>query len=262
MIRSLRSAATGMNAQQLNLDNISNNLANVNTTGFKKGQIQFQDLMYQVIKPAGASLQQNSVEPVQLEIGHGVRPIAITRSFEQGALAQTDNPLDLAITGNGFFQVLLPDSRVAYSRDGNLEISPDGTIVTANGYPLEPNLRIPPETEQVIISSQGIVSAIVQGQSQPEEIGQLELARFVNPAGLASIGQNLFEETVASGSPLRGEPGQEGLGTLEQGYLEASNVSVIEEMVQMIMAQRSYEINSKSIRAAEDMLSQAVNLKR
>jgi len=262
MIRSLRSAATGMNAQQLNLDNISNNLANVNTTGFKKGQIQFQDLMYQVIKPAGASLQQNSVEPVQLEIGHGVRPIAITRSFEQGALTQTDNPLDLAITGNGFFQVLLPDSRVAYTRDGNLEISPDGTIVNANGYPLEPDLRIPPETEQIIISSQGIVSVLVQGQSQPEEIGQLELTRFVNPAGLASIGQNLFEETVASGSPLRGEPGQEGLGTLEQGYLEASNVSVIEEMVQMIMAQRSYEINSKSIRAAEDMLSQAVNLKR
>ena len=262
MIRALRSAATGMNAQQLNLDNISNNLANVNTTGFKKGQIQFQDLMYQVIKPAGASLQQNSVEPVELEIGHGVRPIAITRSFEQGALTQTDNPLDLAITGDGFFQVLLPDSRVAYTRDGNLEISPDGTIVTANGYPLEPDLRIPAETEQIIISSQGIISAIVQGQSQPEEIGQLELARFVNPAGLESIGQNLSVETVASGSPLRGAPGQEGLGTLEQGYLEASNVSVVEEMVQMIMAQRSYEINSKSIRAAEDMLSQAVNLKR
>ncbi|HEX7342712.1 MAG TPA: flagellar basal-body rod protein FlgG [bacterium] len=262
MIRALRSASTGMNAQQLNLDNISNNLANVNTTGFKKGQIQFQDLMYQVIKPAGASLQQNSVEPVQLEIGHGVRPIAITRSFEQGSLTQTDNPLDLAIAGDGFFQVRLPSGAVAYTRDGNLEISPDGTICTANGYPLEPDLRIPPDAQEIVISNQGIVSVNIQGETQPEEIGQLELARFINPAGLASIGQNLLEETVASGQPIRNEPGQEGLGTIEQGYLEASNVSVIEEMVQMIMAQRSYEINSKSIRAAEDMLAQAVNLKR
>jgi len=262
MIRALRSAATGMNAQQLNLDNIANNLANVNTTGFKKGQVQFQDLMYQVIKPAGANLEQNSVEPVQLEIGHGVRPVAITRSFEQGSLTQTDNPLDLAISGDGFFQVLLPDNRVAYTRDGNLEISPDGVIITADGYPLETQLRLPPETQQVMISREGMVSVLIAEQSQPEEIGQLELARFVNPAGLSSLGQNLYEETVASGQPIRGEPGQDGLGFIEQGYLEASNVSVVEEMVQMIMAQRSYEINSKSIRTAEEMLSQAVNLKR
>lgn len=262
MIRALKSAASGMYAEQLNLDNIANNLANVNTTGFKKGQIQFQDLMYQVIRPASASLQLNAIEPVELAIGHGVRPVAITRSFGQGALTQTDNPLDLAITGDGFFQVLMPDGQVAYTRDGNLEINPDGVLVTADGYPLEPDLRLSPDTQQVQISREGVVSVIEIGRTQPDEIGQLEMARFINPAGLTSIGQNLFQETVASGPPIRGEAGRDGFGEIEQGYLEASNVSVVEEMVQMITAQRAYEINSKSIRTAEDMLAQAVNLKR
>lgn len=261
MIRALRSAASGMFAEQLNLDNIANNLANVNTTGFKKGQIQFQDLMYQVIHPANANPDQET-EPVQLEIGHGVRPVAISRSFEQGTLTQTDNPMDLAISGDGFFQVELPDNRVAYTRDGNLKVSPDGVLVTSNGYPLDGDIRLPVDAQQVMVSRDGIVSVLVAGQTQPQEIGQLELARFINPAGLSSMGQNLYTETVASGPPIRGQADKDGMGNLQQGYLESSNVSVIEEMVQMITAQRSYEINSKSIRTAEDMLSQAVNLKR
>ncbi len=251
-----------MFAQQLKLDNIANNLANVNTTGFKKATMQFQDLMYQIIKPAGASLRSNQIEPVELSVGHGVRPVANTRSFSQGVLTQTDNPLDIAISGDGFFQVLLPDGTVAYTRDGHIQVSPDGTLVTSNGYPLEPDIRITQDTQQIVISKDGIISVIEAGQTQPEEIGQLELARFVNPAGLTSIGSNLFQETLASGPPLRGEAGRDGFGQIEQGYLEGSNVSVVEEMVEMITAQRSYEINSKSIRTAEDMLNQAVNLKR
>jgi flagellar basal-body rod protein FlgG len=262
MIRALRSAASGMFAEQLNLDNISNNLANVNTTGFKKGQIQFQDLMYQVINPASSNPDTGITEPVQLEIGHGVRPIAITRSFEQGTLTQTSNPMDLAISGDGFFQVTLPDNRVAYTRDGSLKINPEGVLVTTNGYPLEGDIRVPENAQQVMVSQDGIVSALLVGQTQPQEIGQLEMARFINPAGLSSMGQNLYTETVASGQPIRGEAGKDGFGQLEQGYLESSNVSVIEEMVQMITAQRSYEISSKSIKTAEDMLAQAASLKR
>lgn len=262
MIRALRSAASGMSAQQLKLDNIANNLANVNTTGFKKGQIQFQDLMYQVIRPASTSLQSNVVEPVELSIGHGVRPVAITRSFAMGTLTQTDNPLDLAISGDGFFQVQMPDGQVAYTRDGEIKLSPEGYLVTSDGYHLEPDIQIPPDAEQIVVNRDGTVMAMISGQSQPEEIGQFELARFINPAGLTSIGQNLYEETVASGPPIRGEAGLEGFGQIEQGFLESSNVSVVEEMVQMITAQRAYEVNSKSIRTAEDMLTQATNLKR
>ena len=262
MIRALRSAASGMFAQQLKLDNIANNLANVNTTGFKKGQMQFQDLMYEIIRPANASLQLNLIEPVELSVGHGVRPVAIARSFTQGNLMQTDNPLDLAINGDGFFQILMPDGRVAYTRDGQIQINPDGRLVTSDGYALEPDIALPSDTQQVAISRDGIISAFVAGETLPVEIGQIELARFINPAGLSSIGQNLLEETVASGPPIRGEAGLEGFGQIEQGFLESSNVSVVEEMVQMITAQRAYEINAKSIRTADEMLTNAVNLKR
>lgn len=262
MIRALRSAASGMFAEQLALDNISNNLANVNTTGFKKGQAQFQDLMYQMVRPAGTTLDQTAAEPVQLEIGHGVRPIAVTRSFEQGTLKQSDNPLDLAISGEGFFQVQMPDNRIAYTRDGGLKLNADGYLVTSDGYFIEPDLRLPQDTQQIIISREGVVSVVVAGSSTPEEVGQLELARFINPAGLTGAGQNLYLESIASGPPIRGDAGLEGFGQIEQGYLESSNVSVIEEMVEMITAQRAYEINSKSIRTAEDMLAQAANLKR
>jgi flagellar basal-body rod protein FlgG len=262
MIRALRSAASGMLAQQLNLDNISNNLANVNTTGFKKSTVQFQDLMYEVLHPAGASRDESLIEPVDLHIGHGVRPVANTRSFSQGTLTATDNPLDVAISGDGFLQVSMPDGTVAYTRDGHLQLNPDGVMVTQNGYPLEPELRLPQETQQVIISREGDVSVLTPGSTTPDVIGQMEMARFVNPAGLSGTGQNMYAETVASGPPIRGEASKNGFGSIEQGFVEASNVSVVEEMVAMIMAQRAYEINSKTIRAAEDMLTQATNLKR
>jgi flagellar basal-body rod protein FlgG len=251
-----------MFAQELKLDNISNNLANVNTTGFKKSEVQFQDLMYQVIRPASASFSSNVIEPVELSVGHGVRPIANTRSFMQGTLTQTENPLDLAINGEGFFQVLLPDGTEAYTRDGQLQIDPDGRLVTSNGYELEPRVDLPPDTEAVIINRDGTIMALTTGQSIPEEIGQIEMARFINPAGLTAIGQNLFQETISSGPPIRGEGGLEGFGQIEQGYLEASNVSVVEEMIDMITAQRAYELNSKAIKTAENMLERAVNLKR
>lgn len=251
-----------MLAQQLNLDNISNNLANVNTTGFKKSTVQFQDLMYEVLHPAGVSQDENIVEPVDLRIGHGVRPIANTRSFAQGTLTETDNPLDIAISGDGFLQVSMTDGGVAYTRDGHIQLNPEGVLVTQNGYPLEPELRLPPEAQQIIISREGEVSIMTAGTTQPQMVGQLEMARFVNPAGLAGTGQNMYAETVASGPPIRGEAGKEGFGQIEQGFVEASNVSVVEEMVAMIMAQRAYEINSKSIRTAEDMLTQATQLKR
>jgi flagellar basal-body rod protein FlgG len=262
MIRALKSAASGMFAQQLKLDNIANNLANVNTTGFKKSEVQFQDLMYQILRPAGGSLRSNVVEPVELAIGHGVRPVANTRSFAQGTLVETANPLDLAINGNGFFQVQMPDGQIAYTRDGQMKINPDGTLVTADGYFLEPDIDIPPDTQQIAVSNDGIIMAYVAGQTLPEEVGQIELARFINPAGLTSLGQNLYVETIASGPPLRGEAGLEGFGMIEQGYLESSNVSVVKEMVEMITTQRAYEVNSKSIRTASEMLNQAVNLKR
>ena len=262
MIRSMRAAASGMFAEQLNLDNIANNLANVNTTGFKKGQIQFQDLMYQTLRPTGASLEGGSSEPTQLAVGHGVRTVAITRSFEQGTLTQTGNPLDLAISGDGFFQVTLPDGRMAYTRDGTFKVNAEGVLVTSNGYSVEPEIVFSPDTQQVIIGRDGVISALMVGETLPEELGQIELARFINPAGLSGLGQNIYQETIASGMPIFGEADQQGFGQIEQGYLEASNVSVVEEMVQMIMAQRAYEVNAKSIRSAEDMLSQAVNMKR
>ncbi|MFH1862553.1 MAG: flagellar basal-body rod protein FlgG [bacterium] len=262
MIRALRTAASGMYAQQLNLDNTANNLANVNTTGFKKGQIQFQDLMYQTLRHAGLTASQEQAEPVQLEIGHGVQPVAITKSFSQGTLTQTDNPLDMAINGTGFFQILLPDGSLGYTRDGNFALNAEGEIVTADGYALEPELRLPFDTEQVLVGREGNIAVIITGRSQPEEIGQIELARFINPAGLESIGRNLFVETVSSGDPIYGEAGLDGLGEIEQGFLETSNVSVVEEMMQMILAQHAYELNTKSVRTADEMLSQSANLKR
>jgi flagellar basal-body rod protein FlgG len=262
MIRALSSAASGMFAEQLNLDNIANNLANVNTTGFKKGQIQFQDLMYELVSPPAGSIQNTQIEPVALEVGSGVEPVAITRCFEQGTNTQTNNPLDVAISGEGFLQVTLPDGSMAYTRDGALKVSPEGVIVTSNGNPLEPSVQIPPDTQQVQISADGVISALAIGQTLPQEIGQIELARFVNPAGLSGLGKDLYAETAASGQPQHGSAGKDGFGQIEQGFLESSNVSVVEEMVAMITAQRAYEINSKTIRTAEDMLSQAVNLKR
>ncbi len=262
MIRALRSAASGMYAQQLYIDTIANNLSNVNTTGFKRAKMEFQDLVYQTLKGNGNTAEQGTILPTELQIGHGVRPIAIQRSFEQGNILPSGNPLDVSIDGEGFFQVAKPDGTILFTRDGSLKMSRDGAIVTSDGYPLEPALTVPPDTTQVMIARDGTVSVVLIGETDPQTIGQIELARFINPAGLSSLGQNLMKETVASGPPIVGSPGTEGMGQVSQGFLESSNVQIVEEMVAMIVAQRAYEVASKAIRTAEEMLSIANNLKR
>ena len=262
MIRALFSAASGMYAQQLGVDTIANNLANVNTTGYKKSKAEFQDLIYQTLRAAGTSSAEGLLVPTELQIGHGVRPVAIQKSFSQGAPRATENPLDLAIMGDGFFQVTLVDGTISYTRDGSFKINNEGTLVTSDGFLLEPEISLPIDTTSVNISQDGIVSVMVVGSTEAQDVGQIELAKFINPAGLKNIGQNLYLPTEASGEPILGSAGSEGLGQLNQGYLEASNVSVVEEMVNMIVAQRAYELNSKSIRTSEEMLQMANNLKR
>lgn len=261
-MRALWTAASGMIAQQTNVDVISNNLANVNTTGYKKSRVDFQDLIYQNLRDPGAPSGQGVQLPTGLQLGHGVRPVATQKIFTQGSYQQTGNALDIVIEGNGFLQVTLPDGSVAYTRDGSLKKDGEGRIVTSEGYLLEPQITIPENALSLTISSDGIVSVTTPGTSVPQEIGQIELASFVNPAGLNSIGRNLFTETAASGAPVTGVPGEEGLGTITQYYLEMSNVQVVEEMVNMIVAQRAYETNSKAIQASDEMLQQANNLRR
>ncbi|SJZ47781.1 flagellar basal-body rod protein FlgG [Selenihalanaerobacter shriftii] len=262
MIRSLWTAATGMKAQQLNIDTISNNLSNVNTSGFKKSRVGFQDLMYQSLREAGTPNNQGSQVPTGIEVGHGVRPAATQKLFSQGSFQKTGNPLDIAIEGDGFFQVLQPDGRVAYTRDGSLKRDNNGRLVTSDGYPVQPEITIPEDAVNVTVTVEGNVLVKQPGSEELNEIGQLELARFSNPAGLKSLGRNLFMKTPASGEPTVGVPAENGFGTLSQGYLEQSNVKVVEEMVNMIAAQRAYEVNSKAIRASDEMLQQANNLKR
>lgn len=262
MMRALWTAASGMIAQQTNIDVISNNLSNVNTTGFKKSRVDFQDLIYQNLRDPGAPSGQGGQLPTGLQIGNGVRPVATQKLYTQGSYQETGNSLDVVIEGSGFLQVTMPDGSVAYTRDGSLKKDGDGQIVTSEGYLLEPQLTIPENALSVNISSDGIVSVTISGSSTPQEIGQIELASFVNPAGLNSIGRNLVTETAASGAPITGTPGADGLGTIVQGYLEMSNVQVVEEMVNMIVAQRAYETNSKAIQASDEMLQQANNLRR
>ncbi|HHY47242.1 MAG TPA: flagellar basal-body rod protein FlgG [Firmicutes bacterium] len=262
MMRALWSAATGMLAKQLNMDVIANNLANLNTVGFKKSRVDFQDLMYQNLRAAGTTVAEGAKVPSGIQVGLGTRPAAIQRIFSQGDFVQTENPLDLVIEGDGFFQVLMPDGSVAYTRDGAFKMDSEGRIVTSDGFPIEPELVIPPEAVNITIGSDGTVSVMLAGQEEPEEMGKIELARFVNPAGLTSIGRNLFKSTAASGQPIVGTPGLEGFGTIAQGFLEMSNVKVVEEMVNMIIAQRAYEVNSKAIQTSDDMLAIANNLKR
>ena len=262
MMRALRTAASGMYAQQLSIDTISNNLANVNTNGFKRSQVEFQDLIYQTIQSSHSVRNLGTVVPTELQIGHGVKPVSIEKSFAQGSPTQTDNPLDLSIEGDGFFRIRRPDGSTAYTRDGNFNRSPDGRIVTSDGYVMDPEIIIPEDTLDISIDREGYVYATIYGDSESQELGQLELARFTNEAGLRALGQNLFVETDASGIPISGQPGQEGFGEINQGYLEGSNVQVVEEMVNMIVAQRAYEVSSKAIKTAEDMLSLANNLKR
>ena len=260
MIGSLWSAASGMKAQQLNIDVTSNNLANVNTAGFKKGRAEFQDLMYRTARAAGAPVNTGSTTPVGMQIGNGVRSVAISRIFSQGDFQQTENPYDLTVEGDGFFQVQLPDGTTAYTRDGTFKVDAQGQLVTSEGYLLQPNVTVPENARDVTVSGEGVVTATIDGNAA--QLGEVQIARFVNPAGLTAMGQNLFRPTEASGAPIVSAPGVEGMGRILQGYVESSNVRVIEEMVNLIVAQRAYEANSKSIQTADDMLQGANTLKR
>ncbi len=262
MMRALHTAVSGMYAQQMYIDTISNNLANVNTTAFKKSDVVFEDLIYQTIQGSGSGSQGSGEVSSELRIGHGVKVVGIEKQHTQGAPTATGNPLDSIIEGEGFFVVRKSSNELAYTRDGNFKRSPDGQMVNAEGMFVEPNLNIPEDTLQVLIGPDGIVSVRVAGSVDLEEIGSFELARFTNPAGLRPIGKNLYEETEASGAPIIGQPGTEGFGELQQGFLESSNVSVVEEMVNMIVAQRAYEVSSKAIKTAEELLQIANNLKR
>jgi len=261
-MRALWTAATGMQAKQLDIDVIANNLANINTTGFKKSRVDFQDLMYQTVRVKGAPHTQENQIPTGIEVGLGVRPAAVQKLFFQGDAYETGNPLDVAIEGDGFFQVLLADGTVGYTRDGSFKLDAQGRIVTSDGFPLEPPITVPQDAESITIGQDGTVTAKIAGETEPQELGVIELARFINPAGLQSIGRNLYVATVASGEPQLGTPGFDGLGTLAQGFLETSNVQAVEEMVRMISAQRAYEINSKAISVADEMMSIANNMKR
>jgi flagellar basal-body rod protein FlgG len=251
-----------MQAQALNLDVISNNLANVNTSGFKKSRAEFQDLLYETIRPAGTSSSQDTEVPTGIQLGHGTRPSTVLKIFSQGNMENTQNELDLAIEGDGFFQISLPSGETAYTRDGAFKLDSDGRIVNSDGFALEPEIAIPSDSLSISVGLDGTVSVLQAGESTPSEIGTIELARFVNPAGLISMGKNLFITSEASGDEMTGTAGENGLGTLAQGFLEMSNVSVVDEMVNMITAQRSYESNSKAIQAADEMLQLANNVKR
>jgi flagellar basal-body rod protein FlgG len=262
MIRALYTAASGMNAQQANIDNVAHNLANVNTTGFKKSRIEFEDLVYQEMRVAGASASATTEAPVGLEIGLGTRAVASARNFSAGNLRSTGAPLDMAVEGDGFFQITLPNGTTGYTRAGSFHLDAQGSIVTAEGYALEPQITIPTNATTVTISKDGIVSATVAGQTAAQQIGTIELATFSNPAGMRPMGGNLFTPTTASGEAETGAPGTDSRGTLQQGFLEDSNVSVVEEMVNMIIGQRAYEANSRVIKAADEMLSQVNTLVR
>jgi len=262
MLRALYTAASGMNAQQLNIDTIAHNLANVNTSGFKQRRTQFQDLLYQNERNAGTANTATTDIPVGLQVGLGTKPIATESIFTQGDYSETDSPLDIVIEGNGFFQIRQPNGQLAYTRSGNFQLNRDGSVVTADGDLLDPQITIPADNTGITIGSDGTVSVIQSGQTQPQQVGKIEIALFQNPAGLDNQGKNLFTPTQASGDAITGTPGENGLGTLLQGFQEQSNVSVVEEMVNMIVSQRAYEANSKVIRAADDMLSQANNVVR
>jgi len=262
MIRSLWTSATGMQAQELNIDVISNNLANVNTSGFKKSRAEFQDLLYEILRPAGAASSQDTTIPTGIQLGHGTRPSAVQKIFTQGDFQNTKNELDWSIEGDGFFQIELPNGETSYSRAGEFKLDAGGRIVNPDGFLLVPEMSIPTNTVSINVGMDGTVSVIQADDSTPVEIGTIQLARFVNPAGLKSLGKNLYSPTEASGGEIVGTPGENGLGTIAQGFLEMSNVSVVDEMVNMITAQRAYEINSKVIQTADDMLQMANNLKR
>lgn len=260
MIRSLWISKTGLDAQQTNLDVIANNLANVSTNGFKRSRAVFEDLLYQTIREPGASSSQQTEVPVGLQLGTGVRPVSNARVHTQGNLQQTSNALDMAINGQGFFQILLPDGTTAYTRDGSFHVDSEGQVVTSNGFPLQPSITIPSNALQITIGQDGIVTVLTAGQTNPTQVGQIQLANFINSAGLHSSGQNLYLETASSGTPSTNTPGSNGAGLLNQGYVETSNVNVVEELVSMIQAQRAYELNSKAISVSDQMLQRLAQL--
>lgn len=262
MIRALYTAATGMAAQQTNMDITANNLANVNTTGFKKSRADFQDLLYQTLRIAGSTQAQGVTLPTGVQVGLGTRLAAVQKIFTQGDYQQTGNDLDMVIEGDGFFQVTLPSGEVAYTRDGSFKRDGTGRMVTSDGYPLSPEITLPADLTHISVGKDGTVSVTTAGQAEPQDLGQIELVKFLNPGGMESIGGNLYKKTSASGEPVPGTPGSDGMGTLGQGFVEMSNVKVIEEMVNLITAQRAYEVNSKSIQTADEMLSIANNLRR
>jgi flagellar basal-body rod protein FlgG len=254
MFNSLWIAKTGMEAQQMQLDVISNNLANSSTNGFKRANAVFEDLMYQNLRQAGSSTSETSQLPTGLQVGLGVRTVATSRNFTQGSLQQSGNNLDVAIQGNGFFQVTMPDGTINYTRDGAFKVNAQGQLVTSNGLPVANGITIPANATNVSIAADGAVTATIPGNVSPQPIGTIALASFVNPAGLEPRGQNLFAETAASGQPNTGNPGTNGLGALMQGFVETSNVNVVQELVTMIQTQRAYEMNSKAIQTSDQML--------
>jgi flagellar basal-body rod protein FlgG len=254
MLRSLWISKTGMEAQQLQLDNISNNLANVATNGYKRSHAVFEDLIYQNLRQSGAASSDQTQLPTGLQVGLGVQPVATARDFTQGSLQQTGNTLDVAISGSGFLQVTMPDGTTAYTRDGSLKVDSNGQIVTNSGYTVQPGITVPAQAQSVTIAADGTVTATLPGQATPQTLGQIQLAGFINPAGLDPKGQNLYAETAASGNPQTSAPGTNGLGQLQQGFVETSNVNVVEELVSMISTQRAYELNSKAIQTSDQML--------
>jgi len=260
MMRSLWISKTGMEAQQTQLDTISNNLANVSTNGYKRAHAVFEDLMYQNLRQAGANSSEQTTLPTGLQAGLGTRAVATARNFSQGGLQQSSNLLDVAIRGSGFFEIQLPDGTNGYTRDGAFQVNAQGQLVTNNGYAVQPGITIPANAQSVTIANDGTVSVTLPGQALPQSIGQLQIASFINPAGLEPKGGNVYGETAASGTPNAGTPGQNGLGSLQQGFVETSNVNVVEELVQMIQTQRAYELNSKAIQTSDQMLQKLAQL--
>jgi len=261
MLRALSTAATGMEAQQTKLDVTAHNIANVSTAGFKKSRAEFADLMYQVERPAGAATGAATAAPSGTEVGLGVRVAGTPRTYTEGELSQTGNALDVAIQGNGFFQITMPDGTTAYTRNGAFQLDAEGKIVDHEGHALAGDLQVPPEASAVTVASDGTVTATVPGATEPVSVGQIQVATFANPAGLEPLGDTLFKATTASGSPIEGPPGEGGAGSLLQGSLELSNVNVVEEMVDLISGQRAYEINTRVIKAADDMLGQTAQMR-
>jgi flagellar basal-body rod protein FlgG len=260
MMRSLWTSKTGMEAQQNQLDAISHNLANVSTNGYKKSKVVFEDLMYQNMRQAGSNSSEQTTLPTGYQVGLGARAVASSRSFSQGNLQQSSNSLDMAVKGNGFFEIQMPDGTSAYTRDGSFQLSSQGQLVTNNGYLVQPGITVPANATAVSVGKDGTVTASIPGQATPQTIGQLQLTTFINAPGLDPKGENLYVETEASGQPNNGTPGDNGVGTIEQGFVETSNVNVVEELIGMIQTQRAYEMNSKAIQTSDQMLQRLAQL--